>query len=187
MGWKRIQIQLIPSSWILPFFSPFMFVVELRTKAVKIKKRKCFLNSNDFENKTNATPALIVTHRKEKKISLSKTFYSHDHTMEAIILFIVVTSTWCKYQTEILNNAWNCYFRFTLQLLACLASPEATPPPYIVQSGSGMSFILIISIFFKGCYLLILSLSDKLLLRALLSLSMFQESKERSKLFDGIT
>ena len=132
MGWKRIEIQLIPSSWILPFLSPFMFFVELKTKAVKIKKRKCFLNSNDFENKTNATPALIVTQRKEKKISLSKTFYSHDHTMEAIILFIIVTSTWCKYQTEILNNAWNCYFRFTLQLLACLASPEATPPPYIV-------------------------------------------------------
>ena len=68
-----------------------MFVVELKTKAVKIKKRKCFLNSNDFE--TNATPALIVTQRKEKKISLLKTFYSHDHTMEAIILFIIVTST----------------------------------------------------------------------------------------------
>ena len=52
---------------------------------------------------------------------------------------------------------------------------------------SGMSFILIISIFFKGCYLLILSVRDKLLLRALLSLSMFQKSKESSKLFDGIT
>ena len=52
---------------------------------------------------------------------------------------------------------------------------------------SGMFAILIISIFFKGCYLLILGLSDKLLLRALLSLSMLQESIKRSKLFDGTT
>ena len=38
----------------LPF--PFMFFAELITKAVKIKKRKCFLNSNDLENKNKRNP-----------------------------------------------------------------------------------------------------------------------------------
>ena len=38
----------------LPF--PFTFFAELITKAVKIKKHKCFLNSNDLENKNKRNP-----------------------------------------------------------------------------------------------------------------------------------
>ena len=69
MSLKRIQIWLIPalSLWISPFSFPSMFFAELITKVVKIKKRKCFLNSNDFENKNERKLALIVTQKNERK------------------------------------------------------------------------------------------------------------------------
>ena len=89
----------------LPF--PFMFFAELITKAVKIKKRKCFLNSNDFENKNESNPCFNSHSEKRKKniFPAQNSSYSHDHMMKAVSLFIIVTSTRYKYQTKILINA----------------------------------------------------------------------------------
>ena len=63
----------------LPF--PFTFFAELITKAVKIKKHKCFLNSNDLEIRISATPALIVTHKNERK-----TFFPLKNRLTAMII-----------------------------------------------------------------------------------------------------
>ena len=67
MGLKRIRIRLTRtlSLWILLFSFHFMFFAELITKAVKIKKRKCFLNSNDFEDKNERN--LCFNDYSEKK------------------------------------------------------------------------------------------------------------------------
>ena len=58
MGLKRIQIWLIPTFYlcILPIFFPFIFVFGLIKKAVKVKKRECFLNWNDLEDKSKRNP-----------------------------------------------------------------------------------------------------------------------------------
>ena len=58
-----------------------MFFAELITKAVKIKKRKCFLNSNDFENKNESNPSLIVTQKNERK-----TFFPLKTRLTAMII-----------------------------------------------------------------------------------------------------
>ena len=78
-----------------------MFVVELKTKAVKIKNFKCFVNSNYFEDKSKRNPCFnscnifcfnSYTEKKKKHIfSAQKSSYSHDHTKETILLFIIVT------------------------------------------------------------------------------------------------
>ena len=85
----------------------FHVFAELITKAVKIKKRKCFLNSNEFENKNESNPCFNSHSEKRKKNSFpaQNSSYSHDHIMKAVSLFSIVTSTRCKYQTKILINA----------------------------------------------------------------------------------
>ena len=127
MGWKRIQIQLIPtlSLWALPFFFPFMFVVELKTKAVKIKNFKCFVNSNYFEDKSKRNPCFnscnifcFNSYAEKKK----KTFFPLKNLLTVMI--ILRKQFYCllllRIQTKILNNLWNSCFRFTLLLLPCL-------------------------------------------------------------------
>ena len=60
-----------------------MLVVELITKAVKIKKRKCFLNSNDSEDENERNPCFNRYAEKRKKIisPTQNSSYSHDLTM----------------------------------------------------------------------------------------------------------
>ena len=94
MSLKRIQIWVIPalSLWISPFSFPSMFFAELITKVVKIKKRKCFLNSNDFENKNERKPCFNSYSEKRKKniFPAEKLSYSHEHMMQAILRFIML-------------------------------------------------------------------------------------------------
>ena len=86
MGWKRIEIRLIPTLilWILPFFFSFMFFAELIKKAVKIKKRKCFLNSNDFEDQNVHSSCFNGYSEKERK-----TFLPLKNCLTVMII-------WCK-------------------------------------------------------------------------------------------
>ena len=63
----------------LPF--PFMFFAELITKAVKIKKRKCFLNSNDFDKKNEHSPCLNSYSEKRRK-----TFFPLKNRLTAMII-----------------------------------------------------------------------------------------------------
>ena len=60
-----------------------MLVVELITKAVKIKKRKCFLNSNDSEDENERNPCFNSYAEKRKKIisPTQNSSYSHDFTV----------------------------------------------------------------------------------------------------------
>ena len=85
MGLKGIQIWLMPtlSLWISPFSFAFMFFAELIMKAIKIKKRKCFLNLNDFENKNERNRCFNSYSEKRKKNNFPapKASYSHDHMM----------------------------------------------------------------------------------------------------------
>lgn len=83
-----------------------MFFTELITKDVKIKKRKCFLNSNDFEDKDERDPYLKSYSEKRKKniFPTQKSSYSHNLMVYAILLFIILTSTRCKYRTKILMS-----------------------------------------------------------------------------------
>ena len=85
MGKERIEIRLIPTLvlWILSFFFPFMFFAVLIKKAVKIKKRKCFLNSNDFKDQ-NVHSSYFNGYSEKRKKNISpaqKLSYSHDHMM----------------------------------------------------------------------------------------------------------
>ena len=60
-----------------------MFFAELIKKAVKIKMRRCFLNSNDFEDQNVHSSCFNAYSEKRKKnISpVQKLSYSHDHMM----------------------------------------------------------------------------------------------------------
>ena len=49
-----------------------MFFAELITKAVKNKKRKCFLNSNDFDNNNERNPCFNSYSEKRKKNIFSR-------------------------------------------------------------------------------------------------------------------
>ena len=56
-----------------------MFFAELITKAVKTKKRKCFLNSNDFEDKNERNPCFnSYSDKKKEKLTAQTSSYSHD-------------------------------------------------------------------------------------------------------------
>ena len=65
------------------FLSFHVIFAELITKAVKIKKRKCFLNSNDFEDKNERNPYFnsYSEKRKENVFPAQKLSFSHDHVM----------------------------------------------------------------------------------------------------------
>ena len=75
----------------------FLFA-ELITKAAKIKKRKRFLTLNDFEDKNERNPCFnsYSEKREENVFPAQKLLFSPDHIMEAILLFIIVTSTQCN-------------------------------------------------------------------------------------------
>ena len=93
-----------------------MFFAELVKKAVKIKKRKWFLNSNDFDDQNEQNPCFNSYSEKRKKniFPAQKSSYSPDYMMETKLLFMIATSTQCKYQTKILVNVWSSCFKFIL-------------------------------------------------------------------------
>ena len=82
MGLKRIQIRLIPtlSLWILNLFLSSFFA-DLTTEAVKSKKCKSFLNSNDFEDNERNPCFNNYSEKKERK-----TFSQHKNRLTAMII-----------------------------------------------------------------------------------------------------
>ena len=64
------------------FFS-FFYFTGLIAKAVKIKKRKCFLNSNNFEDKNERNPCFnsYSEKRKENVFPAQKLSFSNDPMM----------------------------------------------------------------------------------------------------------
>ena len=69
----------------------------------------CYLNDYVTKNQHNQC---FRKDRKKHCFPTCQCFYSHDHMMQVILLFIIATSTLCGCQTKVLNEVYNG-FRFT--------------------------------------------------------------------------